>query len=46
MNENNEKYFSTAEFAKLCKVHKKTLLQYDDIDLFKPEKVNENGYRY
>ena len=46
MNENNKKYFSTGEFAKLCKVHKKTLFHYDDIDLFKPEKVNENGYRY
>ena len=35
MNENNKKYFSTGEFAKLCKVHKKTLFHYDDIDLFK-----------
>lgn len=46
MNENNKKYFSTGEFANLCKVHKKTLFHYDDIDLFKPEKVRENGYRY
>ena len=46
MNENNTKYFSTGEFAKLCKVHKKTLFYYDEIGLFKPEKVLENGYRY
>lgn len=46
MNEYNTKYFSTGEFAKLCNVHKKTLFHYDDIDLFKPEKVMDNGYRY
>ncbi|MEG0050748.1 MAG: MerR family transcriptional regulator [Terrisporobacter sp.] len=46
MKEIATKYFSTGEFAKLCKVHKKTLFHYDDIDLFKPEKVMENGYRY
>lgn len=46
MKENNIKYFSTGEFAKLCKVHKKTLFHYDEINLFKPEKVMENGYRY
>lgn len=46
MNENNTKYFSTGEFAKLCNVNKKTLFHYDSIDLFKPEKVMPNGYRY
>ena len=46
MKENNTKYFSTGEFAKLCKVHKKTLFHYDEIGLFKPEKVMDNGYRY
>ncbi len=46
MKENNTKYFSTGEFAKLCKVHKKTLFHYDEIGLFKPEKVMNNGYRY
>lgn len=43
---NNIKYFSTGEFAKLCNVHKKTLFYYDEIGLFKPEKVMDNGYRY
>ena len=46
MTDNNIKYFSTGEFAKLCKVNKKTLFYYDEIDLFKPEKVLSNGYRY
>ena len=43
---NNIKYFSTGEFAKLCNVHKKTLFYYDEIGLFKPEKVMPTGYRY
>ena len=46
MKDSNTKYFSTGEFAKLCKVNKKTLFYYDEIDLFKPEKVLSNGYRY
>lgn len=46
MSTNAVKYFSTGEFAKLCNVHKKTLFHYDEIGLFKPEKIMENGYRY
>lgn len=42
----NNNYFSTGEFAKLCNVNKKTLFYYDEIGLFKPEVVMENGYRY
>ena len=40
-----DNYFSTGEFAKLCNVNKKTLFHYDEIGLFKPEIVKENGYR-
>lgn len=43
---NKKRYFSTGEFAKLFKINKKTLFHYDEIGLFKPEKVKENGYRY
>ena len=43
---NNIKYFSTGEFAKLCNINKKTLFYYDEIDLFKPDKIMPNGYRY
>lgn len=46
MSKINKKYFSTGEFAKLCNINKKTLFHYDEIGLFKPEKVLENGYRY
>ncbi len=40
------KYYTTGEFAKLCNVEKRTLFYYDEIDLFKPEKIEPNGYRY
>jgi DNA-binding transcriptional MerR regulator len=46
MSINEKRYFSTGEFAKLFKINKKTLFHYDEIGLFKPEKVEENGYRY
>lgn len=41
-----KKYYTTGEFAELCGIKKKTLFHYDDINLFKPEKVMSNGYRY
>ena len=42
-----ERYdLKTAEFAALCGVKKDTLLHYDHIDLLKPKRVGENGYRY
>lgn len=39
-------YMTTGEFAKLMKISKHTLFHYDEIGLFCPEVVNENGYRY
>ncbi|MCR3759228.1 MerR family transcriptional regulator [Clostridium felsineum] len=42
----HEKYFTTGEFAKMCNVEKHVLFHYDNIDLFKPAIINENGYRY
>jgi len=36
---------STKQFADLCKVEKRTLFYYDEIDLLKPVEVSENGYR-
>lgn len=38
--------YLTGEFARLCKVNKKTLFHYDKIGLFKPSVVESNGYRY
>ncbi len=32
-----EGYFTTGEFAKLCKVKKQTLFHYDHIGILKPE---------
>jgi len=42
----NEVYLTTGEFARLCKVNKRTLFHYDEIDLLKPVYTNEKGYRY
>ena len=39
-------YLSVSEFAKLAGLARKTLLYYDEIDLFSPAVVLENGYRY
>lgn len=41
-----EVLLTTGQFAKLCKVEKHVLFYYDEIDLFKPEVVKANGYRY
>ena len=45
MDEKNT-YFTTGEFARLCKVKKQTLFHYDDIGIFSPEIRDGNGYRY
>ena len=38
--------FTTGEFAKFHKVNKRTLHYYDEIGLFKPKVMGDNGYRY
>lgn len=37
---------TTAQFAKLHKVNKRTLHYYDNIRLFSPSEKGDNGYRY
>ena len=37
---------TTAQFAKLHEVNKRTLHYYDEIGLFQPAAKGENGYRY
>lgn len=37
---------TTGQFAKICHVPKHVLFYYDEIDLFKPEFTDQNGYRY
>lgn len=46
MEKRYKKYYTTGEFAEICGIKKKTLFHYDNIDLFTPEKVMSNGYRY
>lgn len=42
----HDTYLSTGDFAKIMKVSKHTLFHYDEIGLFTPEVIGENGYRY
>lgn len=46
MSEQFQNKIPTGTFAKLCGIPKKTLLYYDEIGLFQPDFVAENGYRY
>ena len=41
-----QKLFTSGEFAKFCNTTKDTLFHYDDINLLKPAKLADNGYRY
>lgn len=43
---NNKILIQTAKFAELCNVSKQTLIYYDKIGIFKPDYVDEKGYRY
>ena len=44
---NHKKYlYSSGEFAKLTGVNKRTLHYYNDIGLFCPEIIGDNGYHY
>lgn len=45
MKKSNVK-LTTAQFAKLHGINKRTLHYYDNIGLFSPESKGENGYRY
>lgn len=38
--------FTAGQFAKLHHLNKRTLHYYDEIDLFSPAFIGENGYRY
>jgi len=44
--EKNTANIRTAEFAKMCGTSKRTLIHYENIGLFSPERREENGYRY
>ena len=38
--------FTTGEFAELCGLNRRTLHYYDEIGIFHPSYVGDNGYRY
>lgn len=40
-----EDKLTTKQFADMCKVEKRTLFYYDEINLLKPIEIKENGYR-
>lgn len=46
MSQQDKKYFTTGEFAKICNIPKHVLFHYDEIGLFKPAIIKANGYRY
>lgn len=46
MTFNEKTFFTIGQFASLHGINKKTLMWYDEIDLFKPAVIKENGYRY
>ncbi|NAA12239.1 MerR family transcriptional regulator [Enterococcus hirae] len=39
-------YLTISEFAKYVNLSRRTLIYYDQIDLFKPKKISTHGYRY
>ena len=39
-------YLTISEFSKKSGIKRKTLIYYDQIGLFKPQRLNANGYRY
>ena len=42
----DREYLTTGEFAELFGVKKQTMFHYDDMGIFRPEIVGDNGYRY
>ena len=46
MSHNQNKLLTIGQFAAIHQVNKKTLMWYDEVGLFKPAVVRENGYRY
>lgn len=45
MNNEQKKWLTVAEMAKISGLTRQTLLYYDSIDLFKPAYVDQKGYR-
>lgn len=46
MKKNTNNYFTPSELSKLTGVSRQLLIYYDNTDIFKPDVIAENGYRY
>ena len=46
MSKDKNEYLTTGEFAKICGIPKHILFHYDQIKLFQPEIIKENGFTY
>ena len=46
MSNYSKKFFTTGEFATLCRTTKETLFHYDRIGILKPNHIGKNKYRY
>ena len=46
MQKFNDPCIKTGDFARLCGTNKRTLIHYDEIELFKPAYTDDRGYRY
>lgn len=45
MSNGKDTLFTIGQFAELHQINKKTLMWYDEVGLFKPAAIKENGYR-
>ncbi|MCI7300885.1 MerR family transcriptional regulator [Ihubacter massiliensis] len=45
MSNQKNTLFTIGQFADLHQINKKTLMWYDEVDIFKPAVIKENGYR-
>lgn len=46
MEKNSNNYFTVSELSKLTGVSRQLLIYYDNNDIFKPDVIADNGYRY
>ena len=46
MSQGSNKLFTIGQFAALHQINKKTLMWYNEVGLFHPAVIRENGYRY
>lgn len=45
-SESDESLLTISEMAKICRVSRQTLIYYDNNNIFKPTRIDANGYRF